>query len=156
MKYCKKCLMPDTRPGLIFDEGVCKACINFESQKNTDWNTRFEELEKICDKYRGSNGDGYDCAIAVSGGWTPNVNLWSHCGGKLLWDGECGFYKPDPENTPIGKEGETNMLALGACTGVFSNYDIQDQVPRKINQLASRLKIKSKRYIETNIFSKES
>jgi N-acetyl sugar amidotransferase len=60
--------MPDTRPGLIFDEGVCKACINFESQKNTDWNTRFEELEKICDKYRGSNGDGYDCAIAVSGG----------------------------------------------------------------------------------------
>ena len=65
------------------------------------------------------------------------------------------FYKPDPENTPIGKEGETNMLALGACTGVFSNYDIQDQVPRKINQLASRLKIKSKRYIETNIFSKE-
>ena len=82
-------------------------------------------------------------AIAVSGGWTPNVNLWSHCGGKLLWDDECGFYKPDPENTPIGREGETNMLALGACAGVFSNYDIQDQVPRKVNQLASRLKIKS-------------
>ncbi|MDC3092482.1 2Fe-2S iron-sulfur cluster-binding protein [Paracoccaceae bacterium] len=94
-------------------------------------------------------------AIAVSGGWTPNVNLWSHCGGKLLWDGECGFYKPDPENTPTGREGETNMLALGACAGVFSNYEIQDQVPRKINQLASRLKIKSKRYIETNVFSKE-
>ena len=91
----------------------------------------------------------------MSGGWTPNVNLWSHCGGKLLWDDECGFYKPDPENTPMGREGETNMLALGACAGVFSNYDIQDQVPRKINQLASRLKIKSKRYIETNVFSKE-
>ena len=91
----------------------------------------------------------------MSGGWTPNVNLWSHCGGKLLWDSECGFYKPDPENTPIGREGETNMLALGACAGVFSNYDIQDQVPRKINQLASRLKIKLKRYIETNVFSKE-
>ena len=91
----------------------------------------------------------------MSGGWTPNVNLWSHCGGKLLWDGECGFYKPDPENTPTGREGETNMLALGACAGVFSNYDIQDQVVRKINQLTSRLKIKSKRYIETNVFSKE-
>ena len=47
------------------------------------------------------------------------------------------------------------MLALGACAGVFSNYDIQDQVPRKINQFASRLKIKSKRYVEANIFSKE-
>ena len=67
-------------------------------------------------------------AIAVSGGWTPNVNLWSHCGGKLLWDGDLGFYKPDPNNTPLGKEGETNMLALGACAGVFSNFDIQDHV----------------------------
>ena len=66
-----------------------------------------------------------------------------------------GFYRPDPDNTPLGKDGETNMLALGACAGIFSNYDIQDQVPRKINQFATRLKIKSKRYIETNIFSKE-
>ena len=69
MKYCKKCLMPDTRPGLVFDDqGICKACVNFERQKNTDWDKRFEELKKICDKYRGSNGNGYDCAIAVSGG----------------------------------------------------------------------------------------
>ena len=94
-------------------------------------------------------------AVAVSGGWTPNVNLWSHCGGKLIWDGDLGFYRPDPDKTPVGKDGETNMLALGGCAGVFSNYDIQDQVPRKINQFASRLKIKSKRYIEPNIFSKE-
>ena len=29
---------------------------------------RYKELEVLCDKYRGSNGDSYDCAIAVSGG----------------------------------------------------------------------------------------
>ena len=27
MRYCKKCTMPDTRPGITFDaEGVCSAC----------------------------------------------------------------------------------------------------------------------------------
>ena len=61
--------MPNTRPGIKFDEnGVCMACINYEKQKNIDWKQRWTELEKLCDKYRGSNGNGYDCAIAVSGG----------------------------------------------------------------------------------------
>ena len=60
--------MPDTRPGLIFFDDVCAACINYEKQKKIDWNKRKKELEALCDKYRGSNGNGYDCAIAVSGG----------------------------------------------------------------------------------------
>ncbi len=61
--------MPDTRPGLTFDEsGICAACINYEKQKTTDWEKRLKELETLCDKYRGFNGNGYDCAIAVSGG----------------------------------------------------------------------------------------
>ena len=69
MKYCKKCLMPDTRPGLTFnDQGVCAACINYEKLQATDWKHRWKELEKLCDKYRGCNGNSYDCAIAVSGG----------------------------------------------------------------------------------------
>jgi len=69
MKYCAKCLMPDTRPGLEFDDnGVCLACVHYEKSKNTDWDERWTQLEKLCDKYRGSNGNSYDCAIAVSGG----------------------------------------------------------------------------------------
>ena len=69
LKYCKKCLMPDTRPGLTFNkDGICAACINYEKQKNTDWNQRWKELEELCEKYRGTNGKGYDCAIAISGG----------------------------------------------------------------------------------------
>ena len=60
--------MPDTRPGLKFHDGVCYACIHYEKQKETDWTKRWRELELICDKYRGSNGNSYDCAIAVSGG----------------------------------------------------------------------------------------
>jgi len=68
MKYCKKCVMPDTRPGSIFDkEGVCQACRNYERQGKTDWGTRFEELKSICEKYRREDGY-YDCVVAVSGG----------------------------------------------------------------------------------------
>lgn len=70
MKYCTKCVMPDTRPGISFNEqGVCSACQAYENRKNVDYNKRFEELKALCDKYRGSNGpNGYDCMIAVSGG----------------------------------------------------------------------------------------
>ena len=69
MRYCKKCVMPDTRPGIEFDaEGVCYACRVAEQRKSIDWDKRFKELEQLCDKYRGTNGNYYDCIIAVSGG----------------------------------------------------------------------------------------
>ena len=67
---CKKCIMPDTRPGITFNtDGICSACQQIEYRKSIDWNLRWSELQAICDKYRGMNGvGGYDCAIAVSGG----------------------------------------------------------------------------------------
>ena len=69
IKYCKKCVMPNTRPGIKFsEEGICSACQAYENRKKIDWEARYKELEKICDKYRGINGAGYDSAIAVSGG----------------------------------------------------------------------------------------
>lgn len=78
MKYCKKCLMPDTRPGIKFnEEGICSACINHEKRKNVDWNKRWKELEELCNKYRGINGPGeYDCAIAVSGGKDSHYQVY--------------------------------------------------------------------------------
>lgn len=69
MRYCSKCLMPDTRPGIRFVDGICIACIHYEKSKSTDWEKRMIELKQLCDKYRDVNGKGeYDCAIAVSGG----------------------------------------------------------------------------------------
>lgn len=68
MRYCKKCVIPDTRPGIYFDEeGVCAACRAAERKKQIDWDARREELEKLCDKYR-RNDHYYDCIITVSGG----------------------------------------------------------------------------------------
>ena len=77
MKYCKKCLMPDTRPGIQFDDNdVCYPCINYENQKNIDWTNRFDKLKTLCDKHRGINGNGYDCAIAISGGKDSHFQVY--------------------------------------------------------------------------------
>ena len=69
MRYCKRCVMPDTRPGMKFDEeGVCYPCRNYERRKLVSWDARWKELEELVAKYRGKNGDYYDCIIAASGG----------------------------------------------------------------------------------------
>jgi len=68
MKYCKRCLMPDTRPHTIFNkDGLCQACVNYEEKKKVDWDKRWSELKALCDKYRRTDGS-YDCVIPVSGG----------------------------------------------------------------------------------------
>jgi N-acetyl sugar amidotransferase len=77
MLYCKRCLMPDTRPGIQFhSDGICAPCHNYDKQKTINWDLRREELKKICDKYRGKYGDGYDCAIAVSGGKDSHYQVY--------------------------------------------------------------------------------
>ena len=68
MKRCKKCLMPDTRPGIKFnDDGICIPCIAFEQRKQIDWAKRWIQLEELCNRYRKNTGT-YDCLITVSGG----------------------------------------------------------------------------------------
>lgn len=77
MKYCKKCVMPDTRPGISFDsDGICCACTMHERKKSIDYSERFEQLKQLCEKYRGMNGSGYDCAIAVSGGKDSHYQVY--------------------------------------------------------------------------------
>jgi N-acetyl sugar amidotransferase len=77
MKYCKKCVMPDTRPGIKFNQkGVCSACQSYERRKEIDWDKRYKELETLCAKYRGMNGSSYDCAIAVSGGKDSHYQVY--------------------------------------------------------------------------------
>lgn len=69
IRYCRKCLLPDTKPHLHFDEeGVCSACRNFENRKEVDWKERKQQLTEIFEKYRSKDGSNYDCIIPVSGG----------------------------------------------------------------------------------------
>jgi len=67
MKYCQHCIMPDTKPDLLFDKaGVCGACRNYERRTRIDWNSRKKDLESTLAKYRSNNS--WDCIIPVSGG----------------------------------------------------------------------------------------
>ena len=63
MKFCTKCIMPDTRPHITFNNnGVCIACQNNEKKKDVDWDSRFAELKALCDRYRRKDG-GYTIAL---------------------------------------------------------------------------------------------
>ncbi|MEO1491490.1 MAG: sarcosine oxidase subunit alpha family protein [Pseudomonadota bacterium] len=55
--------------------------------------------------------------VAVSGGWSPVVHLWSHCGGKLIWDETHAMFRPDPSHAPMGADGQANTRVVGAANG---------------------------------------
>jgi len=57
-------------------------------------------------------------AVAMAGGWSPVVHLWSHCGGKLAWDAEGAQFRPDPDRAPTGADGAPFAAAAGSASGV--------------------------------------
>ncbi|MBB5515267.1 sarcosine oxidase subunit alpha [Rubricella aquisinus] len=62
--------------------------------------------------------------VAMSGGWSPIVHLWSHCGGKLTWDEDLIAFRPDLERAPTGDRGQGFVLPAGAANGYFSATQI--------------------------------
>lgn len=66
--YCKKCLMPDTRPRIVFDDdGICNACHTAAAKQEIDWDARREEFLQYVEKFRAKSGP-YDCIVPWSGG----------------------------------------------------------------------------------------
>ena len=81
----------------------------------------------VCDQAGngfGSESIEADC-VAMSGGWSPVVHLWSHCGGKLTWDADRAFFRPDPERPPLNQSGEAFVRAVGAANGDLGDDDAQ-------------------------------
>lgn len=71
IRYCAKCVFPETKPDLFFnDEGVCSACVAAAQKSDSiDWEQRKLDFERIIENYRKKPGEiGYDCLIPVSGG----------------------------------------------------------------------------------------
>jgi len=76
MKRCNKCLMPDTKPGLVLNEqGICQACVHYEMRKSADWNTRFKKLEELTQRYKRNDGY-YDSIVTVSGGKDSHFQVY--------------------------------------------------------------------------------
>ena len=70
LKYCKKCLQPNTRPNVVFsDYGTCPICVYTDEIKNIDWEERFQILLDLVARYKNrSKRHAYDCIVGVSGG----------------------------------------------------------------------------------------
>jgi len=67
-----------------------------------------------------------DC-VAMSGGWSPVVHLWSHCGGKLVWDADQAMFRPDAEKPPLGADGHGFVTTAGIANGhLFTAEGIAD------------------------------
>ena len=58
-------------------------------------------------------------AVAMSGGWSPVVHLWSHCGGKLTWDDSISAFIPDPTRPPLNHDGSAMVRVVGAAAGLL-------------------------------------
>ena len=69
VKYCKKCVISNQRPRTTFDKnGICSACnYAYKKQNIINWQEREEELIKLLDRHRRSDGS-WDVVVPCSGG----------------------------------------------------------------------------------------
>lgn len=114
MKYCKKCLQPNTRPHIIFnEEGICGACIYEQEKANIDWDKRKRELEIIVKeaKEKAKVNKTYDCVIGVSGGKDSTLQAL-YCKEKLGLNVLLVNSVPDCI-TEIGRKNIENLVNKG-------------------------------------------
>lgn len=68
IRFCKKCVVSNQRPRIIFDEeGVCGACKYAKIKNDVDWPEREKLLRDLCDQYRREDGR-FDVIVPSSGG----------------------------------------------------------------------------------------
>lgn len=63
-------------------------------------------------------------AVAMSGGWSPVVHLWSHCGGKLTWSDDLAAFIPDATRPPLNHDGAAMVTCVGAAAGIYDPAEI--------------------------------
>ncbi len=125
MRYCAKCVLPDTRPGLtIGPDGVCSACRGHEYKATIDWAKRKKELSAIIRKAR-SRAGGYDCIVPVSGGKdsTWQVVKCLEYGLRIL-----AVTWRTPARTELGQENLDNIIRLGVD---HIDYSIDPEIERR-------------------------
>jgi len=112
MKYCRRCVMPDTRPGITFIDGVCSACINYEAKQHTDWDARWQELQELVKGHK-------RVAVALSGGKDSHFQV--HVLKELLGLDVVGLSVDNFSWTEAGKKNLQNISeSFGIDIIIFS------------------------------------
>lgn len=126
MIYCKECVLPDTRPGIVIDNmGVCNACKTAKEKNNTiNWEKREKAFHEIVNRAK-TKSKGYDCIIPVSGG---KDSTWQVI--KCLEYGlnPLAVTWKTPARTEIGKKNLENLIRLGID---HIDYQINPKVEKK-------------------------
>ncbi len=131
IKYCTKCLYPDTKPDLHFDEhGVCNACRAYENRAEVDWDARKNEFLEIIERYRNKDGSNHDCVVPVSGGKDSTYQVL-----RLLQEGlnPLCVMATTCSLTEIGRRNIENLKNLGVD---FVEVSLNPKVRHRINKLA--------------------
>src|SRR5260221_6775547 len=129
--YCRRCLIPETKPDIFFDgEGVCSACRHYEGRAEVDWDARRVELDGVLERYRSKRGTEYDCIIGVSGGKDSTTQVIRML--ELGMNPLCVTATTD-ELSDIGRRNIENLKSLGVD---FIEYTTNQKVRRCINKLA--------------------
>jgi hypothetical protein len=73
MRYCRRCVLPDTKPHVTFDdEQVCSACrahaLKNDAIAGIDWHSRVWEFDRIVEEARAAQAPFFDVLVPVSGG----------------------------------------------------------------------------------------
>lgn len=122
MRWCARCVLPDTRPGLaIGPDGVCNACANHATKQDIDWGARQREFAAVA-AHAKSHARGYDCVIPVSGG---KDSTWQVV--KCLEQGlhPLAVTWKTPGRTVLGQANLDNLVSLGVD---HIDYQINPQV----------------------------
>lgn len=124
MKYCVKCVLPDTRPNLtIGADGICNACAAHDSKRHIDWVERERAFSAVV-QHAKLKAHGYDCLIPVSGG---KDSTWQVV--KCLEYGlrPLAVTWKTPGRTAIGARNLANLVGLGVD---HVDYQVNPNVER--------------------------
>lgn len=112
MRYCQKCVQPDTRPHIKFDKNeVCYACLYSEEARHVDWEERERQLFEIAEWAKSCSKGGYDCTIGISGGKDSTVQALT-ARDKLGLN--CLLVNCAPDNiTEVGRHNLENLVCHG-------------------------------------------
>ena len=134
IRYCIRCLYPETKPDLHFDEeGVCNACRSFESRKAVDRDQRRREFLNLVERYRSAAGSVYDCVVPVSGGKDSTYQVLRLL--ELGLNPLCVTAMTD-SLSDVGRRNIENLKNLGVD---YVEVTMNPVIRRKINRLALNL-----------------
>ena len=131
IRYCRNCVMPETKPDILFDEDqVCSACRNFATREEIDWDARKRQLLEIIERYRSHDNTRHDCIVPVSGGKDSHFQLIRLL--ELGLNPLCVTATTD-HLTDIGRRNIENMKDLGVD---YVEITTNPVVRRTLNRVA--------------------